>query len=161
MVPVFLFDLPAGAATPHQFPYVLPGNGHIVYPLLSVMFAFAVAKLNLFGLSHAGDFTDPLKQDFVVCGFGCENIGHAVCFEGVDKRLLGIKAITGNDDGKFRVGFSDFPKNSFARIDLTVLFHIPVTVSDGLRKKRHHLADIGMDNDGLKDLMMIPQSLGR
>ncbi|MFA5904288.1 MAG: hypothetical protein WC836_10165 [Desulfobacula sp.] len=32
---------------------------------------------------------------------------------------------------------------------------------DGFQKKRYHLTDIGMDNDGLKDLMMIVQSLGR
>src|SRR3989339_532926 len=121
----FVFDLPSGAATPHQFPYVLFGNGHIgypavmiggfpffighpvlkkidlfsltgtierhiVYPLISVTFALAVAKLKLFGLSHGDDLIDPFKQGFVVCGFGYENIGHAVCLESVDKRLLGI-----------------------------------------------------------------------
>jgi hypothetical protein len=69
------------------------------------MFGFAAEKFKLFGLSHADDFIDPLKQGFVVCGFGYENIENAVCFERVDKRLLGIKAITGNDNGRFWMDF--------------------------------------------------------
>ena len=98
----------------------------------------------------------------MIGGLCHEDIGHAVCLKGVDKGLLGIKVIAGDDDGKFGMRFSDFFNNSFASVRLAVLLGVSIAVLDGFREKRDHLAHVGMDDDGLKDLMMIAhRTLGR
>jgi hypothetical protein len=127
----------------------------VIYPLVFVAFTFSIDEFKLPGLSHAGDFIDPFKQRLVVGGLCHEDIGHAVCLKGVDKGLLGIKVIAGDDDRKLGMRFSDFLNNSFASVRLAVLLGVPIGVLDGLREKRNNLTHIGMNNGGLKDLVMV------
>lgn len=91
----------------------------------------------------------------MVGGLGHEDEGHAVCLGRVDKRLLGVKIVAGDNDAEPGMRLSDFPKNPFASIDLAVLLGEPVAVLDGFREKWDHLAHVGMDDDSLKDLVMI------
>lgn len=139
-----------------------PVEGHVVDPLVCMTFAFSIDEFKLLGLPHAGDFIDPLEQRLVIRRLCHEDKGHAVGLKGVDKRLLGVKVVPGDDDGELWVRFSDFSNDSLARVGLAVLLGVSVAVLDGLRKKRDHLPHVGMDDDGLKDLVMVAhRSLGR
>lgn len=58
------------------------------------------------------------------------------------------------------MGLADFAQDAFAGIDFTILFDHAVGVLDGLRRQRDHLLLSGADDGGLKDLVMVSDTLG-
>jgi len=125
-------------------------------------FAFSVDELKMSRAVHGTDLVDPLEQNLAVGRFCHKDKGHGVFFKRVHERLLGVKSVGGNNDGKFRMRRSDLCKNPFACIDLAVLLGGSIAVLDRFRKKRKRLTDVRMNDNGLQNLMMTAdRSLGR
>lgn len=74
--------------------------------------------------------------------------------------MLAEQSITADDDAQLGVGLADFAKHAFAGIDFTILFDHAVGVLDGLRRQGDHLLLSGADDGGLKDLVMVSDTLG-
>src|SRR3989339_1584668 len=103
-----------------------------------------------------------LKKDFVIIGLGDQDKGHAGSFETINEGLLGIKAISGDDQLELGMGLTQFADKPFGGIDLAVLLLGAVGVGNRLRGQGDDLTDAGAHNHRLQDLVLIAHmALGR
>ena len=127
----------------------------VIHPMILVAFTFHIGEFEMTFAAHTGELFDPLEENLVVGRLCREDKGHAIVLQRIDKRLFGVKVISGDNDGQFGVRFADLFQNSFPGIHLTVLLIRPITVLDRLWKKGQHLATVRVNDNGLKNLVMI------
>jgi hypothetical protein len=75
----------------------------------------------------------------------------------VDKGLIGVSAIGGNDDGLRRVCVTDFWKYPFGAGKPATLFIATIGMGHRFRCQRQDLSHVRMQHNGLKDLVRVAQ----
>jgi len=88
----------------------------------------------------------------MIAGLGDQNKWHPIGFQLINKGLVGIQIIAG-DDIEFRMCFSDFFNQALPGIALAILFGAAICILNRFRSQRNDLPLAWMNNGRTKKLM--------
>lgn len=114
-------------------------EGNLVDPFVDMSSTFHILCLTARDFAQLPLFCYPLHEQLMIIRLCCQDKVHPMVFELLDKGLLGIEAVTYDNDPQPGVGMADLLYQSLASIYFTILARLAISIYHRLRGQGDYL----------------------